>query len=196
VSVPRKIIAGLLTAGLMALAMWLYTFKPHLEAKEETPLVSNGHIGSTVDNPDFSVKVGKIDVATGIAKPSFLQEKSPIMRSPGIFVIVHLEIKSNQKPFRPGDPKLITRGGVSYGESGRPAISTLSNGDYQPMLWAPAAYVFEIPKDRLPGTRLVIGESALLNQLSAETEVDLGIDDGEAAQLLAHASPTYALKTT
>jgi hypothetical protein len=117
------------------------------------------------------------------------------MRSPGIFVIVHLEIKSNQKPFRPGSPKLITRGGVSYDESGRPAIST-SSDDYQPMLWAPATYVFEIPKDRLAGTRLVIGESALLNQLSAETEVDLGIDDGEAAQLLTHASPAYALKTT
>ena len=194
-SAPRKIIAGLLTAGLMALAMWLYTFKPHLEAKQQNPLVSSGRIGSAVDNPDFSVKVGKIDVATGIAKASFLDQKAQVMRSPGIFVIVHLEIKSNQKPFRPGGPKLITRGGVSYDESGRPAIST-SNDDYQPMLWAPATYVFEIPKDRLPGARLVIGESALLNQLSAETEVDLGIDDGEAARLLAHASPAYTLKTT
>lgn len=194
-SAPRKIIAGLLTVGLMALAMWLYTFKPHLEDKEQDPLVTSGHIGAVVDNPDFSVKVGKIDVATGIAKSSFLQEKTQVMPSLGIFVIVHLEIKSNQKPFQPGDPKLTTRGGVSYDESGRAAIS-ISNGDYQPMLWAPATYVFEIPKDRLAGARLVIGESALLIQLSAETEVDLGIDDGEAAQLLAHASPAYALKTT
>jgi hypothetical protein len=30
VNAPRKIIAGLLTAGLMALAMWLYTFEPQL----------------------------------------------------------------------------------------------------------------------------------------------------------------------
>jgi hypothetical protein len=195
VRAPRKIIAGLLTAGLMALAMWLYTFEPQLEAKEQNPLVSSGHIGSAVDNPDFSVKVGKVDVAKAITKPSFLHEKAQVMPSLGIFVIVRLEIKSNQKPFRPGDPKLITRGGVSYDESGRPAIPT-SSDDYQPMLWAPATYIFEIPKDRLAGARLVIGSSELLSQLSAQTEVDLGIDDGEAAQLLAHASPAYALKTT
>jgi hypothetical protein len=139
--------------------------------------------------------VGKVDAATGVAKPSFLQEKTPVMQSLGIFVIVHLEIKSNQKPFRLGDPKLTTRGGVSYDESGRTAIPT-SSEDYQPMLWTPATYVFEIPKDRLAGARLVVGSSALLTQLSAETEVDLGIDKGEAAQLLAHASPAYALKTT
>jgi hypothetical protein len=195
VSAPRKVVTGLLTAGLLALSMWLYTFKPQLEAKEQSPLVSSGHIGSVVDNPDFSVKVGKIEVAKGVTKPSFLHEKNPVMHSLGIFVIIHVEIKSNQKPYRPGDPKLTTRGGVAYDESGRPAIPT-SSEDYQPMLWAPATYIFEIPKDRLAGARLVMGSSALLNQLSAQTEVDLGIDDGEAAQLLAHASPAYALKTT
>lgn len=194
-SAPRKVIAGLLTAGLMALAMWLYTFKPSLEDKEQDPLVSSGHIGSAVDNSVFSVKVDKVDVATGIAKSSFLEQKPQVMPSLGLFVIIHLQIKSNQKPFQPGDPQLLTPGGVSYDESGRPAIST-SNGDYQSMLWAPATYVFEIPKDRLAGVRLVIGESALLNQLSAQTEVDLGIDGGEAARLLAHASPAYTLKTT
>jgi hypothetical protein len=195
VSAPRKILAGLLTIGLMALAMWLYTFKPRLEAREKTPLVSSGRVGAVVDNPVFSVKVGKVDVATGIAKSSFLSQKAQVMPSLGIFVIVQLEMKSNQKPFQPGDPQLLTRGGVSYDESGRAAIST-AHGDYQPMLWAPATYVFEIPRDRLAGARFAIGESALLNQLSAETQVDLGIDHDRAAQLLAHPSPAYALKTT
>lgn len=194
-SAPRKVLSGLLTVGLMALAMWLYTFKPHIEDKQQHPIVSSGRIGSVVANHDFSLKVGRVDVATGIAKSSFLDEKTQVMRSLGIFVIVHLDMKSNQKPFQPGEARLATRGGVSYDESGRSAISTSSN-DFQPMLWAPATYVFEIPKDRLAGARLVVGESGLLTQLSAESHVDLGIDDSKAAQLLAHPSPAYALKTT
>jgi hypothetical protein len=193
VSVPRKIVSGLLTAGLLALAMWLYTFKPHMQARAQTPITTSGRIGATVDNRDFSVKVDRVDVARSISKPSYPTPK--IIRGLGLFVIVHLGIRSNQKPFQPGHVRLVTRGGVAYGESGRPAISTFGNSGYQAMLWGPATYIFEIPPDRLAGVRLVIGGSALLDQLSAETSVDLGIDGDRAAQLKAHPAATYTVKT-
>jgi hypothetical protein len=193
VSVPRRVVAGLLTAGLLALAMWLYTFKPHIQAKAQDPITTSGRIGAVVDNRDFSVKVDRVDVARSITKSSFPTPK--VMRSPGLFMIVHLNIKSNQKPFQAGHVRLITRGGVTYDETGRAAISAFGDGDHEPMLWAPTTYVFEIPPDRLAGARLVVGGSALLNQLSAETSVDLGISGSEAAQLSAHPAATYTLKT-
>jgi hypothetical protein len=193
VSAPRKVVAGLLTAGLLALAMWLYTFKPRIEARAQNPITTQGRIGAVVDNRDFSVKVDKVDVASSITKSAFPTPE--VMPSLGLFVIVHLNIKSNHKPFQPGHVRLVTRGGVSYDESGRASIWTVNSG-YQPMLWAPATYVFEVPKDRLAGARLVVGQSALLNQLSAETSVDLGIDADRAKQLSTHPATTYTLKTS
>jgi hypothetical protein len=193
VSAARRLVAGLLTAALMALAMWLYTFKPHLEAGVQDPITTSGRIGSVVDNPVFSVKVDKVDVASSITKSSFL--KPQVMPSIGLFLIVRLDIKSNKKPFQPGHVRLVTGGGLSYTDSGRAALPSVT-GDFQPMLWAPATYIFEVPKDRLAGARLIVGESALLNQLSAETSIDLGIDGRRAAQLRAHPSATYTLKTT
>jgi hypothetical protein len=191
--VPRKVVAGLLTAGLMALAMWLHTFKPHIQARAQDPITTNGRIGAVVANRDFSVKVDRVDVARSITKSSFPKPK--VMPSIGLFMIVNLNIKSNQKPFQAGHVRLVTRGGVAYGETGRPAISAFGNDDYQAMLWSPATYIFEIPPDRLAGARLVVGGSALLDQLSAETSVDLGINGDRAAQLKAHPAATYTMKT-
>lgn len=190
---PKKALAAILTVALMAAAMWLYTFKPHLQDRSQHPLTGHGRIGVVVANRDFSVKVGQVDVASAISKPDFLA-KPKLMRSLGVFVIVQLQIKSNEKPFQPGHVRLETHGGVSYDQTGRAAIPD-SSDDYQPMLWAPARFIFEIPKDRLAGARLIVGEADLQNVLSAETDVDLGLDGDKAARLAAHPAASYVLKT-
>ncbi|MDN3359939.1 hypothetical protein [Actinomadura sp. DC4] len=192
-SVGRKVVAGVLTAGLMALAMWLYTFKPHIEAGEQNPITSSGRLGSVVDNRVFSVKVDRVDVARSLTKASSFSGPE-VTPSIGLFLIVHANIKSNHKPFQPGHVRLVTGGGLSYDESGRAALPSTTD-DYQPMLWAPATYIFELPRDRLAGARLIIGESAFLNQLSAETSIDLGMSGDRAAQLSTHPATTYTLKT-
>ena len=188
----RKAVAAVLTVGLMAAAMWLYTFKPHLEDRQQHPLMTHGRLGAVVDNRDFSVKVIRVDVASAITKPDVLA-KPTVMRSLGIFVIVQAQIKSNKKPFQAGHIRLETRGGVEYDVSGRAAIPD-SDNEYQPMLWGPAQYVFEIPKDRLAGARLVVGSAALQNELSAETNVDLDLGGAKGARLAAHPAASYVLK--
>jgi hypothetical protein len=188
-----RLLSGIVSLGLLAAAMWLYGFKPHLKAGMQNPIAAKGRIGATVGNRVFSVKVDRVDVASGIVKPDILSTPAPVP-SLGVFVIVYLQIRSNEKPFDPGHVHLATRGGLSYDESGRPDLATV-NGDYQPMLWRKATYVFEIPKDRLAGSRLVVGQSDLMTQFSAATDVDLGIGDGAARRLLAHPSPGYVLKT-
>lgn len=193
-SVGSRVASGVVSVGLLASAMWLYGYEPRLRSRLTTPIASEGRIGAQVDNRVFSVRVDRVDVATGIVKAGVLRD-SPPMRSLGVFVIVHLRIRSNQKPFDPGHARLITRGDVAYAESGRPELS-VRNGGYQPMIWGETTYVFEIPKDRLAGARLAVGEARLLDQLSAECRVDLGIDRKRAAELLARPPADYRLRTT
>lgn len=191
---PLRIVSAIVALGLLGAAMWLDDRKSHLQDRMGKPLVSHGRIGAVVDNPVFSVKVGRVDVAGAISKDDPLGKPSP-MPSLGVFVIVYAQIKSNQKPYDPNNVRLTTRGGLSYDESGRSSITTFNSG-YEPMLWGDATWVFEIPKDRLAGIHLVIGDLELVSQLSAETDVDLGVDGAKATQLLAHLPGDYVLKNT
>jgi hypothetical protein len=193
VNAVTKAVSAVLTVALMVAAMWLYGRKPHLKAGNLKPLLAQGHIGAVVTTGDFSVKVGSVVVAASIQKPDF--PKPQVMKTPDLFVIVQAQARSEHRPFQLGHVRLLTRGGVAYQESGRAALPS-SDGMLEPMLWTPATYIFEIPKDRLAGARLVVGEADLLNQLSGETDVDLRIDGGKAARLSAHPTPTYALKST
>ncbi|GAA4640839.1 hypothetical protein GCM10023196_107780 [Actinoallomurus vinaceus] len=188
-----RAVSWLVAVALMAAAMWLHGAKPRQDSKLLDPIASRGRVGTVVGNRVFSVQVDRVDVAAAIVKDDIL--KRTTVPSPGLFVIVYLRIRSNQKPFMPGHARLTTRGGLSYDESGRPDVSGRTS-NYEPMFWAPASYVFEIPKDRLAGTRLILGESSLLNQLSAEVDVDLGIDARKAADLIGRAPHDYVLKTT
>ena len=191
-SALRKVAAAVLTVALLAGAMWLYTRKAHLKGDALHPLPSHGRIGAVVATRDFSVKIGRVDVAAAIQKPGF--PKPVVMKALGLFVIVSADVRSEWRPYRLGNARLVTHGGVSYDESGRTELPT-SNGGYEPMLWTPATYIFEIPRDRLAGLRFVIGTADLLNQLSGQTDIDLGIDGDRAAQLRAHPASTYVLKT-
>jgi hypothetical protein len=191
VNVPIRVVSWLAAVAFMAAAMWLHTLKPHLDGRLTDPIAAHGRIGTVVGNRVFSVIVDRVDVASAIVKDQITARKT--MPSPGVFVIVYLRIRSNQKPFTPGRVRLTTRGGLSYDESGRSDVFDRS-GTYEPMLWGDASYVFEIPKDRLAGSRLVIGESGLLTQLSAEVDVSLGLDGRKAAELVAHAPHDYVLK--
>ncbi|MCO6011758.1 hypothetical protein NE236_43110 [Actinoallomurus purpureus] len=190
-SAPVRVASWLTAAVFMAAAMWLHARKPHLDAGLQNPISTTGRAGTVVGNRVFSVAVDRVDVASAIVDDGLTTRKT--MLSPGVFVIVYLRIRSNQKPFTPGHVRLAARGGLSYDESGRTAISDTS-GTYEPMLWGNASYVFEIPKDRLAGARLIVGESAPLDQLSAQADVNLGIDGRKAAELIAHAPRDYVIK--
>jgi hypothetical protein len=190
----RRGASGLCAVALFALAMWFTNVKPHIDGKQQNPLITKGHIGAVVANRVFSVKVGRVDVASALVQHDSLKGDRRLS-TPGIFVIAYLDAMSNRKPLDLGHVRLATRGGLSYSETGRTDISS-DSGSFEPMLWRPAFFVFEIPKDRLAGTRLIVGQSDLVNNLSAETEVDLGLDDRRAAQLLVHPPADYALTSS
>jgi hypothetical protein len=150
-------------------------------------------MGEEVANPAFTVKVERVDVATSL-KSQRLVAGAPDVATDGLFVIVHLRAKSNQKPFSLRDVHLETPGGYLYSTEPRLGTSDLVAVSYEPLIWGPAVVSFEIPKSRLAGAHLVIGEARLLAQLSAETSVDLGIGRARAAALISHAAQGYQMR--
>lgn len=187
-----KALSAVLTIALLAATMWLYDRKPHLKSGSLNPLLAHGGVGSVIKTPYFSMKVGSVQVAATIQKPGY--PKPRIIGTPGLFVIVQAQVRGERRPYRLGHVRLATRGGVTYQESGRPDLPS-ANDEVQPMLWTSTTYIFEVPKDRLAGARLIVGTAELLNQLSGETDVDLSIDDARAARMRAHPAPAYVLKT-
>ncbi|MFL6053877.1 MAG: hypothetical protein ACJ72W_13320 [Actinoallomurus sp.] len=193
-TILQRALSAVAAVALCALAMWFTDVKPHLVARLQTPLSADSRIGTVVDNRVFTVRVDRVDVASGIRKEDVLSGDRR-MATPGIFVIVYVSAKSDVKPLRLGHVRLATRGGISYDESGRTDIITL-DPSLEPMLWRSTFYLFEIPKDRLAGARLIVGQSDLINNLSAESAVDLGLTAGRAAGLLAHPATDYTLKSS
>lgn len=188
-----KVVSGILVAGLLAVAMWLSSLKPDLDANLQNPIINRGRIGQVASNRVFDLKVRRVDVAGGIKKHSVL-DNNPPMRTSGIFVVVYIDVKSNLKPLTLGHARLTTRNGVTYDETGRVGLKVPAASSYQPMLWGKGGFVFEIPKDRLAGSHMIVGRSDPTNSLTAETDIDLGISGHKAAAMLAHAPADYTLK--
>jgi hypothetical protein len=193
VNLLRRVAAVLVGTALFGLAMWFYTIQPDLQARRTDPVRTTGTAGEEVANPVFSVRVQRVDVARSLKSGSSLSGAREF-GTDGIFVIVDMQLKSNKEPFRLQTTHLETPGGYDYSSGPRLGLSDLVAISYEPLIWARAVVVFEIPKNRLAGARIVIGESKLLNQLSAETAVDLGIGKAKAADLIAHATNGYELR--
>lgn len=182
-----RVASGVCAVVLFALAMWFTNVKPHLDGKLQNPLITKGLIGAVVRNRAFSVKVTRVDAADGILQDG--QRAS----TPGVFVIVYLTARATTKPVGLGHARLLTRDGSAYDEAGRSNVFSLTKA-LQPLLWQPAHFVFEIPKDRLAGAQFLVGEDTLIDNLSAETQVDLGLGGATTTRLLANPPASYVLK--
>ncbi|MCO5996141.1 hypothetical protein [Actinoallomurus rhizosphaericola] len=195
-TVLRRVVAGLVAAALLGVSMWLTHVAPHLEARLQDPIPNGGRAGKIVSNRVFSVRVDRVDVARSIVTHTDIVDpkKNERITTSGIFVVVYLSVRSNQRPVGLGHVRLTTHSGLHYAESGRDGLLTKNEGIFEPMLWGNASYVFEIPKDQLKGAHLIVGQSDSLNQLSAEADVDLGLDTGSADRLLAHPTDDYKLR--
>src|SRR5260370_40374339 len=65
-------------------------------------------------------------------------------------------------------------------------------GRFDPLIWRKAVVSFEIPKDRLAGAHLVVGEAGPPPQPSPETDIDLALTSGESPRVAAHPAEHHA----
>jgi hypothetical protein len=187
----RRLGVAAVSLPLFALAMWLWSWEPHILAHDSQPLRTSGRIGHVVTNPSFAFRVDGIAVAHSISTGSFSTDRR--QTADGVFLIVKFRAMGEKKPYNMDDPRLES-GPDTFRTSGRIGLdSEPASSTYEPLMWRSGQVCFEIPKNRLAGARLVVGEGGLLTQLSAETAIDLGIGRTKAADLLAHAAEGYNL---
>ncbi|MGH3239945.1 MAG: hypothetical protein ACRDNL_06165 [Spirillospora sp.] len=186
--------AGIGGTVLLAGAMWMYTLKPQVRASELDPIRSGGTIGEEVGNRDFSVRVEKVDAARSLA-PGLTLGNPPPVGTDGIYLIVRVRATSHREPLELRTATLETPGGYEF--TADPRGSVVSGGSpptFQPMIWTPTAFVFELPKNRVEGAHLVVGTGGLLPQLSAAADIDLGLNGGRADELVQRATDRYDLR--
>ena len=192
-TVLRKVASAVAATALLALATWFAYVEPHLDADLQDPIPNHGAAGHVVSNRVFSVVVDRVDVARSLAT-GFASDDKPASPTPGIFVIVYLRARSKRQPMTLGHVRLTTRDGLHYAESGRVSVLTKNSDTVEPMLWTKATYLFELPKDQLAGLHLIVGQADLLNQLSAEADIDLRISTADARRMLAHPADDYRIR--
>ncbi|HXA62532.1 MAG TPA: hypothetical protein VNW94_25555 [Streptosporangiaceae bacterium] len=173
--------------ALLCLAMWLNDLKPHVDARDMDPIRNYGTIGTAVANRTFSVRVDRVEVAGSLAGDLGAKD----VTTAGVFVIVHLAAMGELKPYAMSQVRLES-GGDTFTGNGH--VIAGDPGRFDPLIWRKAVVSFEIPKDRLAGAHLVVGEAGLLTQLSAETDIDLALTSGKSAGLLAHPAEHYDLR--
>ncbi|MFI6514826.1 hypothetical protein ACIBF1_04605 [Spirillospora sp. NPDC050679] len=186
---------GLCGALLLAASMWLYEAKPDAEAGVLEPIRDSGGIGRVVSTPVFSVRVDRVVAARSLAPALSFGRASAPVRTEGVFLAVRARVRAEREPVKLMSTTLETSGGFSFKEGPRPEAAQVVAPEFQPMLWGTATYLFELPKDRLEGARLVVGTGGLLPQLSAAAEVDLGLDKPRAAELVRTAVERYDPRT-
>lgn len=180
---------GTVVAGtvLLAGAMWLYTIEPQMEAREFDPIRSHGRIGEEIGNPDFSLGVERVEAARSLA-PSLSFTGPRTVGTDGVYLAVRVRVMSKQEPLLLQSVELETPGGYVFKAEPRTEAANAPRQDFQPLIWTSTVFVFELPKKRLRGAHLVVGVGGLLPQLSAATDVDLGITEEGAAELIRNAA--------
>ncbi|MFI0481905.1 hypothetical protein [Actinomadura sp. 9N215] len=180
--------------ALLAGAMWMHSLKPQVRAAELEPIRSGGAIGEEVRNRDFSVRVERVDAARSLA-PSLGLGNPPPVGTDGIYLVVRVRATSHREPLELRTAKLETAGGYTFKED--PRTSSVSGGaqpTFQPLIWTPAVFVFELPEKRLEGAHLVVGTGGLLPQLSAAADIDLGLTGARADELIRRAAERYDIE--
>ncbi|MFI0410721.1 hypothetical protein [Actinomadura sp. 3N508] len=186
--------AGIGGTVLLAGAMWMYSLKPKVEAQELEPIRGGGTVGEEVRNRDFSVRVEKVEAAKSLA-PGLSFGNPPAVGTDGIYLIVRVRATSHREPLELRTAELETPGGFTFKEDPRTGSSAGgAQPTFQPMIWTPTAFVFELPKKRLEGAHLVVGTGGLLPQLSAAADIDLGLSGDRADELIRNAPERYDVR--
>ncbi|GGV19751.1 hypothetical protein GCM10010182_46860 [Actinomadura cremea] len=185
--------AGIGGTILLAGAMWLHAFQPKVEAGMLDPVRTGGEVGEEAVTPTFTLRVESVVVARSLASDSFLGN-APAVGTDGVYLVVRARAMSREEPLELRSAVLETPGGHGFDAAPRPGAGQVPPATFQPMIWTDTAFVFELPKDRLAGSHLVVGTGGLLPQLSSAVDIDLGLSESRAADLVRKAPERYEVR--
>jgi hypothetical protein len=189
------IVAGLILA---VVAVWVKAHTPDDYDRRYAPLTSTGHIGSPVGTGLFEVKVEKVGAAR-----SAVSRLGDVVRPGGVFVIVTASARSRRRSLSLSTALLRTRDGREFAESAKEvtarADEELHSVKLGPEVWRRGVFVFEIPPTALAGAAIEVSDRAPEDndppqgfpafgfELTAQANIALGIDAGQARRIVADA---------
>ncbi|MEO3797082.1 hypothetical protein ABGB14_43365 [Nonomuraea sp. B10E15] len=184
-----RLLSALVGLALAGAAIMLQT--AYLDEGElNLPLTYVGDKGEDVDAKRFTVRVDSY-----VSAKSIQNDSNETIGTDHLFLVVNASAKSSLKPYKLGQPVLMTEDGKKFSATDRVDSSqTLSNVWVQPDIWVSGRYFFEVPASALPGARVVFAmpQTFIVESYQPEVEVDLGLDEAAARKLAASPQDVFS----
>ena len=196
--VGQRIVSGVLGIALAAAAVYAQQNLAMSFEQRVSFLTYKGRIGETVETKRFTVKVTSVSAARAVDTKDFSNEVTKVETS-NLFLLVDVSATSARDPMRLSKltpPILLTEDGRRYSPTDKVDESlTLFNRWIQPGFWSSGVLVFEVPKDAVPGARLVFipPNGMIVDTFAPEAEVDLGLTSAAASRLISQAEEYHSL---
>ncbi|RJL30874.1 hypothetical protein [Bailinhaonella thermotolerans] len=178
---------------LAAAAAWVQTLV--YEPGEATqPVMTDGGLNEVISRADYSVKLEGIEAARSL---KIVKKGLPadVVKTDSLFLIAKVAGMATKRPTKLGTAYLLTEDGKRYDTTDMlPAGVSLNTRSVQVGWWFRGLYFFEVPKEALPGARIVVGPepSPLFGeQFQFYARMDPGLDEDKAAKLAAQAKNDY-----
>ncbi|GGK94903.1 hypothetical protein Sme01_57640 [Sphaerisporangium melleum] len=200
----RRLGAGTAALAIGAAAVYAHTFVMDADALD-APLTTHAVPGAVAETGWFSMRLEQVvttrtirlgtpstDPATGTETVKETEQ----VGTPDIFVVATVQATSADEPRRLKNAWLRARDGRAYQVTDRVlGIYTRAERPVQHGWWSELDYVFEVPKDALPGAEVVVTASSTngvydgispgrYDQLLPEVALSLTTDDAAARRLL------------
>ncbi|WP_084964121.1 hypothetical protein [Thermoactinospora rubra] len=181
---------GIVGLALACGAIWVQSMAPSPEDMS-APLTYVGDKDDEVATGRFTVRVESVESARSIGTGE------ATVTTDQMFLILQVAATSAREPLKLPPPSLLTEEGLRFHATNKvQSMLTLSNKWVQPGMWSKGVFVFEVPPSVIAGARAVFPAptSALYGDpVIPEAEIDLGIDDAQAKQLVSAPKDVYPL---
>jgi hypothetical protein len=197
-SVAGRVAGVVIGLALAAAAVFAQTHAMSFEQRNSF-LTTKGRLGEAVETSRFTVKVTSVSAARAVDTKDFTGKVIKVETS-NLFLLVKLSVTTPREPMRLsrlGPPVLLTEDGRRYDPTDKVDEGlTVFNKRFQPGFWSSGALVFEVPKEAVPGARLVFippVAAIVVDNFAPEAEIDLGLSSDAAARLVSQAEDYHSL---
>jgi hypothetical protein len=188
--------AGSIAVGLALVggAIVVHVTTPDDYEDRFAPLAKTGRVEQVVDAGEYQVKVDNVQVTPALAGAG------QTIKADGIFVVVTMSARTEREIRVLRDATLRTPDRREYVETDKWILGTMSVWNIQPELWRQGQYLFDIPREDLTGAVFQVSDRPEKDresgpwefppvgyELTAQADIDLGIDAARARRLLSDA---------
>ncbi|MFC4590666.1 hypothetical protein [Sphaerisporangium corydalis] len=209
----RSLINAVVALVVIAAAVYAHTFTMDQDDLD-APLSTRAAAGSAAATGRFSARLGKVVAASSLRLLTTTTEPvsgrvmilgTTRVGTPDVFVVTTVSATSSGAPTRLADAWLRTADGVEYAATDRVGPEfTLADRPVQDGWWVDVVFVFEVPREALPGSSVVVTAPSSngiydeiypgrYDQLLPEAVLAVAPDDAAAKRILDDVKSSWQL---